>query len=69
MLSCCTAQDINMDHHRAAPYAVLWSNINLGIGSRAFDSSGNELYNGNHTSSFITFWNVRSVTCVSVRRC
>jgi hypothetical protein len=48
-----------MDHHRGAPYAVLWSNIDLGIGSRAFDSSGNEFYNGNHTSSFVTFWNVR----------
>ncbi|KAF6262421.1 hypothetical protein COO60DRAFT_1676006 [Scenedesmus sp. NREL 46B-D3] len=54
-----TGKDINMDHHRAAPYAVLWSNIDLGIGSRAFDSSGNEFQNGNHTSSFITFWNVR----------
>lgn len=57
----CMSQDLNMDHHRAAPYAILWSNIDTGIGSRSFDSSGNEVINGNHSSSFITFWNVRHV--------
>jgi hypothetical protein len=48
-----------MDHHRAAPYAILWSNINLGIGSRTFESSGDGAGNGNHSASFSTFWNVR----------
>lgn len=55
-----------MDHHRAAPYAVLWSNIDTGIGSRTFASSGNGAANGNHTSSWSTFWNVR---CVHTRAC
>lgn len=54
-------QDINMDHHRAAPYAVLWSNINTGFGSRTFESSGDGGGNGNHSASFITFWNVKYV--------
>jgi hypothetical protein len=38
LFRCAAMQDINMDHHRAAPYAVLWSNIDLGIGSRALDT-------------------------------
>jgi len=50
-----------MDHHRAAPYAVLWSNIDTGIGSRTFESSGDGEANGNHTASFVTFWNVRYI--------
>lgn len=50
-----------MDHHRAAPYATLWSNIDTGIGSRTFASSGDGGANGNHTSSWSTFWNVRCV--------
>lgn len=54
-------QDINMDHHRAAPYAILWSNIDLGIGGRPFDSSGDAATNGNHTSSFVTFWGTKCV--------
>lgn len=48
-----------MDHHRAAPHSILWSNINTGIGSRNFESSGDGGGNGNHSASFITFWNVR----------
>jgi hypothetical protein len=56
-----TMQDINMDHHRAAPYAVLWSNINTGFGSRTFESSGDGGGNGNHSASFSTFWNVKYV--------
>lgn len=50
-----------MDHHRAAPYAVLWSNINTGFGSRTFESSGDGGGNGNHSASFSTFWNVKYV--------
>lgn len=57
--ACCCLQDINMDHHRAAPHSILWSNINTGIGSRTFESSGDGGGNGNHTASFITFWNVK----------
>ncbi len=53
-----TAKDLNMDHHRRGPYANLWSNIDLGIGARPFASSGDASINGNHTSSFSTFWNV-----------
>lgn len=52
-------QDTNMDHHRAAPHSILWSNVNTGIGSRTFESSGDGGNNGNHTASFITFWNVK----------
>jgi hypothetical protein len=48
-----------MDHHRALPHSVLWSNLDLGVGSRTFDSSGDGALNGNHSSSFVTFWNTR----------
>ena len=66
---CCAPQDINMDHHRAAPYSILWSNINTGIGSRTFESSGDGGGNGNHSASFSTFWNVRCARKPSTPAC
>jgi hypothetical protein len=32
--------DINLDHHRSAPYSNLFTNLYLGWGSRAFAASG-----------------------------
>lgn len=51
--------DICMDHHRAAPYQNLFSNIDLGIGSRPFACGGGG-DRGSHTARYATFWNIRS---------
>jgi len=51
--------DINMDHHRAAPYQNLFTNIDLGRGSRAFQSSGGSR-RGSQTAAYATFWNIRA---------
>jgi hypothetical protein len=58
-------QDINFDHHRAAPYANLFSNINAGLGGRLFESTGNS-NNGPNTGGFATFWNIRCVCVCAV---
>lgn len=34
--------DLNVDHHRAGPWANLFTNINVGCGSRPFFSSGRQ---------------------------
>ena len=52
-------QDLCLDHHGAMPYGILWSNLDMGMSSRAFDSGGNPDINGNHSSSFTTLWNIR----------
>jgi hypothetical protein len=49
--------DMNMDHHGRAPYGTLWTNLDLGRGTRAFDNGGA----GNRlppTASYTTVWNV-----------
>jgi hypothetical protein len=49
--------DMNMDHHGRAPYGTLWTNLDLGRGSRAFDNGGA----GNRlppTASYTTVWNL-----------
>jgi hypothetical protein len=50
--------DMNMDHHGRAPYGTLWTDLDLGRGSRAFDNGGA----GNRlppTASYTTVWNLR----------
>ena len=50
--------DMNMDHHGRAPYGTLWTDLDLGRGTRAFDNGGA----GNRlppTASYTTTWNVR----------
>jgi hypothetical protein len=50
--------DMNMDHHGRAPYGTLWTDLDLGRGSRAYDNGGA----GNRlppTASYTTSWNLR----------
>jgi hypothetical protein len=49
--------DMNMDHHGRAPYGTLWTTLDLGKGTRAFDNGGasNRLP---PTASYTTVWNV-----------
>ncbi len=51
--------DLCFDHHRWAPYENLFTDIDAGIGSRLFASSGGDT-RGNHTAGGETFWCIRT---------
>ncbi|ARR74956.1 putative dihydrofolate reductase [Mimivirus AB-566-O17] len=51
--------NLNFDHHRAAPYGNLFTDINVGYGSRYYSSSGNP-NRGAHSGQYTTFWGIRS---------
>jgi Pectate lyase superfamily protein len=51
--------DLNMDHHREANYASLFSNLDCGAGTRPFNSGGSG-NRGAHSGAYSTFWNVRA---------
>ncbi|KAL4434216.1 hypothetical protein ABPG75_000657 [Micractinium tetrahymenae] len=51
--------DMNLDHHRNGPFANLFTDIDVGKGSRPFYSGGAE-GRGANTGRATTFWNVRS---------
>ncbi|MCH5378226.1 MAG: hypothetical protein JJ992_30080, partial [Planctomycetes bacterium] len=51
--------DICFDHHCYAPHANLFTNIDLGEGSRMFQSGGGAAL-GRHSASWETFWDIRS---------
>ncbi len=53
------AVDLNMDHHRWAPYENLFTDIDAGKGTRLFASSGGGM-RGNHSAAGTTFWNIRA---------
>lgn len=53
------AENLNMDHHRWAPYENLFTFIDAGDGGRLFSSSGGG-ERGNHTAAGATFWNIRT---------
>lgn len=36
-----TGVDLNMDHHRFYPHAILWSSLSLGAGGTTTDHLGN----------------------------
>ncbi|MFK7989191.1 MAG: glycosyl hydrolase family 28-related protein [Sandaracinaceae bacterium] len=57
--------DLCMDHHRAAPYATLWTELDLGAGERPFRSGGRG-DRGPHTASYDTLWNVRGARALSL---
>lgn len=49
--------DLSMDHHRAAPYSTLWTEIHTGAGTQPFRSGGSA-DRGPHTAAYDTLWNV-----------
>ena len=53
-----SGRDLNLDHHRLAPYANLYTNLTVGLGSRVFASGGNSAW-GPHTAAGATFHNIR----------
>lgn len=54
--------DMNLDHHTDRPYENLFTNLDLGAGTRAFASSGSL---GPASAARETFWNIRSGKPVS----
>jgi len=51
--------DLCFDHHRRAPHANLFTDIDLGEGSRMFQSGGGADL-GRHSASWETFWCIRA---------
>ena len=51
--------NINFDHHRAAPYENLFTDIDVGRGSRLWSSSGDKCA-GPNSGARETFWNIRN---------
>ncbi|MDP2435894.1 MAG: hypothetical protein Q8P67_09140 [archaeon] len=51
--------DLCFDHHKRAPYEILFTNIDLGKGSRPWQSSGGEGL-GKHAGARVTFWNLHA---------
>lgn len=49
--------DLNMDHHREANYSSLFSQLNLGAGTRPFNSGGSR-NRGAHAGAYNTYWNI-----------
>lgn len=52
---------LNFDQHRNAPWANLFTNINVGDGSRVWESSGRS-DRGPHTAREMTVWNIRKTS-------
>jgi Pectate lyase superfamily protein len=51
--------DLNMDHHREANYASLFSQLDPGAGTRPFNSGGAS-NRGAHAGAYNTYWNIRA---------
>jgi hypothetical protein len=49
--------DLSLDHHRAAPYLTLWTELDVGRGTRVWKSGGAG-NRGPHTAAYDTIWNV-----------
>ena len=56
--------DVNFDHHRRAPYENLFTDIDVGLGSRVWASGGGAAL-GRHSAARGTFWNLRSERSIS----
>ena len=51
--------DLALDHHKYAPHHNLFTDLDLGQGSRMFQSGGGDKL-GRHSAAGETFWNVRA---------
>ena len=59
VFSFCSGPDLNLDFHKGAPYANLYTNLDMGLGKRPFNSGGGAGA-GPNAGSFQTFWNLKS---------
>jgi hypothetical protein len=53
------ALDLSLDHHRRAPFANLFTNIDAGLGRDLFRSGGGAAL-GRHSAAWTTLWNIRT---------
>lgn len=51
--------DLCFDHHRYAPHSNLFTEIDVGLGSRVFQSGGGAAL-GRHSAAWTTFWGIES---------
>lgn len=51
--------NVSLDHHRYGPFENLFSDINAGLGTNLYNSSGKSEH-GPHSGARETFWNIRS---------
>lgn len=51
--------DLNLDHHKGGPFSNLFTDLDMGAATRAFNSGGAQGA-GPHSGAFTTFWNLRS---------
>ena len=51
--------DLAFDHHKYGPHANLFTDLDLGQGSRMFQSGGGADL-GRHSAAYETFWNIRA---------
>ncbi len=51
--------DLCFDHHRRAPHGNLFTDLDLGVGSRMYASGGGQGL-GRHSGALTTFWGIRS---------
>ncbi|MFH1499932.1 MAG: glycosyl hydrolase family 28-related protein [Verrucomicrobiota bacterium] len=58
-------EDLCFDHHKRAPFEVLFTNIDLGQGTRPWRSGGGAAL-GKHAGARVTFWNLRAETALPV---
>jgi len=58
-------RDLNLDHHRRMSFGNLFADLDHGVGSRPFASSG-ATGQGPHAGSFATFWNNRGRLALSL---
>lgn len=57
-------EDLSFDHHKRYPHANLFTDIDLGEGTRVYKSGGGA-NRGRHSAAWATFWNLRSNTPVT----
>jgi Pectate lyase superfamily protein len=51
--------DVNFDHHEDTPFENLYTDIDMGAGTRPWESGGGAGL-GRHSAGWETFWNIRS---------
>ncbi len=51
--------DLSFDHHKRAPYANLFTDLDLGTGSRMYKCGGGRDL-GKNSAAWETFWNLRA---------
>lgn len=52
-------KNLNLDHHRQAPYSNLFTNLHFGLGTRPYESGGRSNH-GPHAAAYATFWNLQA---------